>query len=69
MKMMQQCPFCGDNSVRSMILLGVEGFTVRIVCQGCYANGPSKETEELAWLAWERRIPPIDPMITWSTGS
>lgn len=48
---MKECPFCGSKNIK---IAGAEN-AFWAVCQGCAAEGPAKESRELAKEAWETR--------------
>ena len=48
---LKPCPFCGEK--QRFIQKGV--VYAWIMCGGCYASGPDRETLELAIKAWNER--------------
>lgn len=56
MATLKPCPFCGSRKSKLGAYEGVGESIHFVICLGCQADGPVRNTEEAAIEAWNRRF-------------
>lgn len=56
MATLKHCPFCGSRKSKLGAYVDAEQSIHFVICLGCHADGPVKDTEEASIEAWNHRV-------------
>lgn len=54
---LRRCPFCGgERKIKQVVSYPFDGCFYCITCKDCYASGTTKQKEDEAAEAWNKRV-------------